>query len=114
MGYFPHFMQRVRKRQAPEGVLQLQILKVLRARGFYCAKLKTKGSYANGHFILDRYQAVGCPDLICFSPSLSFIEVKAGKNIQTLEQEKFEQYCKNANIPYILARNIEDVLFAIK
>ena len=103
-----------RKRGNPEGVIQLKIIKSLRARGHYCAKLKTKGSSYKGRFIFDPYTAVGCPDLIVFSPALAFIEVKAGKNGQTPEQVQFQARCNSAGIPYILARDVDSVLSAIK
>jgi len=116
MGFNPSFLtkQRPRKRGNPEGVLQLQIIKSLRARGHYCAKIKTKGSSYKGRFIFDPYQSVGCPDLIVFSPALRFIEVKSGKNIQTPEQAQFQARCEAAGVPYILARDVETVLAAVK
>jgi len=87
-------MQRPRKRQAPEAHIVLQILKYLSLKNHYCGKIKTKGSFTKqGAFILDKYQMIGLPDILSFSPdgTLFAIECKAGKNILTPQQEKFKQ-----------------------
>lgn len=98
------------RKGTPEGHLQLQILKYLKFKGYYCAKLKNKGSYYKGRYIKDRYQCLGLPDLICFTPKLYFIECKVKGNIQTPHQQTFELLCNKANVPYIVAYDLETII----
>lgn len=95
----------------PEQVLQLRIIHYLKAIGAVVGKTKTTG-VANrfGQRYRDPYLFIGFPDLTVFHKSkIYFIEVKAGKNRQTVEQVAFEQLCAGAGVRYILARSVEDV-----
>ena len=114
MGYPPFAPHCPRKRDNPEGRLVLSILKELRWRGHYAAKMKVKGGIKQGRVMFrDPYQAVGLPDIIAFTPGLSFIEAKAPKGVQTPHQKDFQAHCDKAGIPYILARSVNDVLWAL-
>ena|SRR3990167_4571723 len=94
-----------------ESDIQLSILKYLRIIGCVCGKTKTTGSRHGDVYRYDKYLFTGYPDISCFwRGKLYFIEVKAGRNTQTIEQKNFEQLCKDAGIPYILAYSLGDVL----
>jgi len=105
---------RIKKKDNPEGRLQLEILHYLRGLGFPCGKVKTKGSFNKGSFIKDRYQWTGLPDLLVFTPKLLFLEIKVGKNSQTPNQKDFQQFCEKANVKYFVVKSLEDVISAIK
>jgi hypothetical protein len=114
MGY-PDFLNKPHKRGNPEGQMQLQIIHYCRVRGYKIGKTKTTGIKRGRSFCFDPYTFRGFPDLTCFANNkLYFIEVKSPKGEQTPEQMDFEGFCKQANIPYILARNLEDVQEIIK
>lgn len=98
-----------RKRGNPEGQLQLAIIHSLKARGFVVGKTKTKGSRLGNRFLFDCYQFRGFPDLVCFTPKFYFIECKAKNGTQSPEQKDFQALCERADVPYILARSVEDV-----
>jgi hypothetical protein len=102
------------KRSNPEGRIQLQIIHYLKAKGFYVAKIKTKGSKIGRRFIFDPYQARGIADLIVFSPQLAFIEVKSKVGIQSLDQKHFQELCKEAGIPYILTNSLDQIMEVYK
>lgn len=104
----------LRKRDNPEGRLQLQIIHYCKGKGYIIGKTKTKGSQIGKRFLFDIYQFRGFPDLVLFSPKFYFIEVKAKNGIQSPEQKNFQILCNNANIPYILAHSLEEVISAIK
>ncbi len=107
----PQWLNRPRKRGNPEGRLVLSIIKYLRCRGFFAGKIKAKGGFkASGGWIRDLYQAEGLPDIIAFTPSLIFIEAKSKVGVQSVPQKTFQDYCNKANIPYILAYSMDDVI----
>lgn len=115
MGYNPEFMNRRRKRDNPEGRLQLQIIHYLKACGFVVGKTKTTGIRRGQAFCFDPYTFRGFPDLCCFARNkLIFIEVKAPSGTQSQEQRNFQELCNSANITYILARSLEDITSLIK
>ena len=97
------------KRGNPEAQVQLRILRYYRARGYIIGKIKNKGSQIGKRFIHDHYQFLGLPDLLLFAPKMYFIEVKASVGKQSIPQILFQEHCKAANIPYIIARSIEDI-----
>lgn len=92
----------------------MQIIYYLRARGHACGKTKTMGVVRDGRYTYDPYQFRGFPDISAFCPGLVFIECKSPKGKQTEEQKDFQALCQKADIPYILARRLEDVTEAIK
>ena len=79
-------------------------------KGFACGKVKTTGALKGSQFIRDPYLFRGVADLLVFTPKLMFIEVKAGKNKQSPDQLHFEQMCQNADIPYVLAYSLDDII----
>jgi hypothetical protein len=42
-------------------------------------------------------------------PNLIFVEVKSPVGRQSEDQKRFEALCAKANIPYILARSLDDI-----
>ena len=101
--------QKPSKRSNPEGRLQLSIIHYLRARGFVVGKIKSFG--LKNRF--DIYMWRGLPDLLVFTPKMYFLEIKAPKGQQSEHQKNFQELCIAANIPYILARNLDDVIKVI-
>ncbi len=94
-----------------ESTIQLQILKYLRIIGAYAGKTRMMGyRHSSGHWFLDQYNFVGFPDLSCFyKNNFYFIECKALGNKQSPAQIKFQLYCEQAGINYILAYCLGDV-----
>jgi hypothetical protein len=91
-------------------VLQLHILKYLRAIGAYAGKTKTMGVKRGRAFCFDPYTFRGFPDISCFhKDKLYFIEVKSSTGTQSLEQKTFQTFCDKAGITYILARDLSDI-----
>jgi hypothetical protein len=102
------------KRDNPEARLALLIIKELRFKGHFCSKLKVKGGInPKGGFIKDWYACLGLPDLIAFTPKLAFIECKSKTGRQSEHQIVFQDRCRQAGIPYILARSFADVQTAL-
>lgn len=97
-------------RNQPERHLQLQIIKYLSLKGFSVGKIKTQGARIGNRFILDPYHFKGVADLLVFTPALTFIEVKYGKNKQSAEQVEFQSLCEAAKIRYILAYSLDDII----
>ena len=112
----PDFLNRPRKRNNPEGILQLQIIRYCKARGFIIGKIKNKGSRIGNRFIFDPYAFLGLPDLLLFANNkMYFVEVKSPEGGQQSEyQIAFQNYCIKANIPYILVRDISDIEKIVK
>ena len=93
-----------------ETVIQLHILKYLRAMGAYAGKTKTMGVKRGRFFCTDPYLFVGFADIACFYNSkLYFIECKTLKGELSDNQIRFQALCKDAKIPYIIARSVDDV-----
>jgi len=98
------------KRQQPERRIQLQILKYLRMKGFAVGKIKTTGARRGKFFILDPYQFKGVADLLAFTPALTFIEIKAGKNVLSPDQITFQKLCESSGTRYIIAYSLDDII----
>lgn len=111
MGYPRRCFNRIKKRDNPEGRLVRSIIIYLRARGFEAAKIKTHGVYdkVSRAYRLDLNAWTGVPDILAFCPQLVFIEAKSATGTQSEHQKKFQQLCLVANIPYILARSLQDI-----
>lgn len=106
----PYLHNRRKKRDNPEGRLQLQIIKALRFKGYFAGKLKNKGSVYKGMFIKDKYQILGLPDILVFGKELVFLEVKVGKNKQTPDQIQFQLLCNTTGVRYHLVYSLEQAL----
>ena len=98
------------KRQQPEKHIQLQIIKYLSLKGFSVGKIKTQGARIGNRFILDPYHFKGVADLLVFTPQLAFIEVKAPGGRLSDDQKDFQKLCINAEIKYILAYSLDDII----
>ena len=99
-----------RKRDNPEGRLLLQIIKYCKFKGAYVGKVKTTGAYKGGQFIKDPYLMRGLPDCLCFyNNKMYFFETKVGKNGLTPHQQTFQLVCRQANIPYVVIRDLETI-----
>lgn len=93
-----------------EVVIQKHILEYLRFIGSVAGKTKTMGVMRHGRYSFDPMTFRGYPDITAFYKNkLYFIEVKSDTGRQSEHQLAFEALCKSANIPYILARSVEDV-----
>jgi hypothetical protein len=97
MGFNPEFLNKIHKRGNPEAHLLLQCLKFLDLSGWYCGKVKVKGSFSSkGHFIMDRYLMRGLPDLFAFKNGIMIAgETKIHPNKITPEQEIFKKHFHN-------------------
>ena len=103
------------RNNAPEGIIQLQILKYLRAIGAVAGKTKTMGVRRGKSFCFDPYLFLGYPDITFFyNNKIGFIEVKSHAGKQSDNQKNFQELCIKSNILYILARSLDDVLIIIK
>lgn len=115
MGFNPEFLNRPRKYKNFEGHIQLQIIHYLKSIGAVVGKTKTMGVKRGRSYCFDPYTFLGYPDLTCFLKNrLYFIEVKSPQGKQSEYQNNFQELCNKANIPYILAKSLEDVTSAIK
>jgi len=102
------------RRKNPETALQYAILRYLHIKGCIAGKTKTMGVKRRGIFTYDPMTFRGFPDICAFIPQkqtykLIFIECKSATGQQTENQKNFQKYCILANIPYILARKLEDI-----
>jgi hypothetical protein len=91
----PQWLNKPRKYNNPEARLLLSILKYLHLSGWYCGKVKVKGSFLKqGNFIMDRYLMKGLPDAFAFNKNgvMLAIETKVHPNNLTPEQEKFKEH----------------------
>ena len=89
-----------------------QILEYMRWIGAYAGKTKTQGTFDSKRQVYrrDPYTFVGFPDLAFFyKNTFGFIEVKSAKGVQSDFQKEFQKLCILAHVPYVLARNVEDV-----
>ena len=90
--------------------IQLQIIHYLKAKGYAVGKIKTQGAAKGFARIKDATHFKGVADLLVFTPKLHFIEVKSGKNKQSPEQKNFQKLCEHAEIPYILAFSLDEII----
>lgn len=120
MGFkrYRHFRGRISRNNANprEADIQLQILRYLNVIGAYAGKTRMMGyKHTSGRWILDPYNFVGFPDMSCFyKNNFYFIECKALGNKQSPAQKKFQLYCEQAGINYILAYSLENVIEALR
>jgi len=110
MRFKPYWQDKIKKRDNPEGRLQLQIIHWAKSQGYIIGKIKSFG--LKNRF--DIYMWRGLPDLLMFTPKLYFVEIKIHPNKQTEEQKTFQHLCTQAGINYVLAYSLEDVEKAIK
>ena len=113
----PEWQNRPHKRGNPEAHLLLSVLKYLDLSGWYCGKVKVKGSFSKqGNFIMDRYLMRGLPDALAFKNGIMLaVETKSGKNTLTPDQIKFKEYFHNPpDRIYLEIRNIEEIQEIIK
>ena len=111
----PQWLQRPRKKDNPEGRIALQILKYLRAIGAVAGKTKTMGVRRGNFYSRDPYLFLGFPDITFFyNNRLYFCEVKSPTGQMSEHQKSFQEYCIKSNIPYILAKSLEDIISIIK
>ena len=93
-----------------EGVIQLQIIHYLKARGWVVGKTRTMGVRRGRAFCFDPYTFRGFSDLVAFiNHKIYFIEVKSKTGQQSDDQKEFQKCVEGAGLTYILARSIEDV-----
>ncbi len=98
-----------------ETQIQKMILDYLKYIGAYSGKTKTMGIKRGGRWCFDKYLFVGFPDItFFFNHNIYFVEVKAKGNKQTPAQLIFESHCKLANVKYILAYSLDDVISALE
>jgi hypothetical protein len=115
MGYPKDWQNKPHKRGNPEGQLQLQILHYLKPICQAVGKTKTMGVKRGRCFCLDPWLFLGFPDITFFKDNkIGFIEVKSATGKQSDNQKNFQDLCDKADIPYILARSLDDVIAAIK
>jgi len=102
-----------KKYKNPEGQLQLSIIKYCKIKGYTVGKTKTTGIFRKGKYFSDPHLFLGFPDLTVFTPTLVFVEVKSSKGVMSASQKNFQELCKKANIKYIVAKKLEDVIQSI-
>jgi hypothetical protein len=97
-----------------ESDLVRQILEYLRAIGAVAGKVKVMGVMRHGRYCIDPMVFRGYPDVCVFHRNkMYYIEAKIKGNYQSPEQKVFQELCRTANIPYILAYTVEDVVSVI-
>ena len=102
---------KIRRKNMPEGAIQLQILKYLKYIGAHVGKTKTMGVKRGKFYCTDPYLFVGFADITCFwDRKIYFIECKTAIGKLSPNQKEFQKLCKKSNIPYIVARSVEDVI----
>jgi hypothetical protein len=100
----------------PEKVIQLQILKYLRAIGAYAGKTKTVGIKRGRAFCFDPYTFRGKCDVEAFYKGIMYaIEVKSATGKLSPEQIRYKEvFHKPPDRIYIEAHSIEDIISVIK
>ncbi len=109
----PEWISHPRKRQSPEGHIQLQIIRYLRSIGAIVGKTKTMGVKRGNTYCFDIYTMRGKADLEAFYKGVMYaIECKApGKSIkENSDQDKYRSYFhKPPDRIFIEADCLEDV-----
>lgn len=107
---------RIKKKDNPEGVIQLQILHYLKGIGAICGKTKTMGVKRNGRYCLDPYVMLGKADLECFYKEVMYaIEVKSPTGKMSEYQRLYSyNFHKPPDRIFIEAHSLEDVISIIK
>lgn len=99
----------------PERIIQRQILGYLKPICQAVGKTKTMGVKRGRTFCFDPFLFRGFPDITGFKDNkIFFVEVKSTTGRQTEEQSYFQELCRKANLTYILAHSLEDVINIIK
>ena len=80
-------------------LLDLKGLKYMRVTNYRCFKC---GQIQNA-------KAKGFPDFFCYHPALA-IEAKTGTGHLTKEQKKIKELLQESNIPYLVIRDIQDLI----
>jgi hypothetical protein len=106
------FNQKLRKKNNPEGRIQLQILKYLRAIGAYAGKTKTMGVRRGKIFCFDPYTFRGKCDLEAFKNGIMYgIEVKSETGRLSPEQNQYKEiFHKPPDRIYIEAHSLQDII----
>lgn len=92
--------------------IQLSILHYLKNIGAYAGKTKTVGIYNPKTKVRykDFWTFRGFADITCFwNKKIYFIEVKRADGVMSPHQRTFQLLCKDAEIPYIIAKELSDV-----
>ena len=101
---------RLKKKDNPEGRTTMAIIHYLKGMGAIVGKTKTMGVKRGKVYCQAPYLFLGFPDLTFFYHNkLYFCEVKSPTGKQSNHQKSFQLECLKADIPYILARSLEDV-----
>ena len=91
--------------------LQREIIRWAKARGYACGKTKVQGmKQSDGRYYKDRLSFRGFPDLVMFTPGLVFVEVKGPKGRLRPDQREFQEFCRKAEVKYIVAKSVGDVI----
>lgn len=96
----------------PEGKIQLEILKFLRANGVFCWRAQPHTYNARlGIHVANPYAMPGQPDIIAILSGGQFcgIEVKTKTGRQSADQVLFQKRVERLGARYIVARSIDDV-----
>jgi hypothetical protein len=85
-----------------ESDIQYGCKRLLEAVGFWC------GSLSQGR---KTRQSAGLPDVIALHPQhgVLFVEAKQRTGVQSAAQQKFEQRCVAAGVPYVVARSVAEL-----
>lgn len=96
--------------------IQLSILHYLKNIGATAGKVKVGGQIGKGRFrYKDFWTFRGYPDIcVFFNKRMWYIEVKSEKGVLSSFQKNFQLLCRDAGIPYIVARDLETVANVIK
>lgn len=93
------------RRQTPEKATQQHIKQYLRLKGCWYYDLSQPRA---------AMQTPGLPDLLVFMPKLVFIEVKSATGRLTPAQRDFQARCAAAQVSYLVARSVGDVVAALE
>lgn len=101
----------------PEGRLVKSILEVCRLSGAVAYRLNSGVAMLPGRGGVPRpvtFGFRGCPDIVVFLPDGSgrtlWVEAKSARGRLSPAQVAFRDLCRSLNVPWVLARSIDDVL----
>lgn len=103
------------KTKSPESIIQDAIIKHFLERDFmvirhnsFAGFSEQTGTYLRAYTISNTGGSAGLADVtIGRDGKLLYIEVKAGYNKQSYEQEKFQALCEKFSMPYCVAYSVE-------
>ena len=99
----------------PEKIIQRQILGYLKPICQAVGKTKTMGVKRGKVFCRDPWLFLGFPDITGFKDDkIFFVEVKSATGIHSDYQKAFQKLCQRADLTYILAYSLEDVMKIIR